>query len=62
LGDADITWGLGFEGTIVYRFIPSLGVYAGWSWNNFASDKTLKEVNWILMKQAIALVYNSYSQ
>lgn len=42
LGDADITWGLGFEGTIAYRFIPSLGVYAGWSWNNFASDKTFE--------------------
>lgn len=40
LGDANLKTGLGFEGTFVYKFMPHLGAYAGWSWNRFATDKS----------------------
>ncbi|MEO8961043.1 MAG: outer membrane beta-barrel protein [Ginsengibacter sp.] len=40
LGDANLKTGFGIEGTINYRFIPHLGVYAGWGWNKFAADKS----------------------
>jgi len=38
LGNTDLNMGLGFEGSFTYRFMPHLGVYAGWGWNKFASD------------------------
>ncbi len=41
LGDADLKTGFGFEGTLSYRFIQHLSVYAGWSWNKFGSDQSL---------------------
>ena len=39
LGNTDLNMGLGFEGTFTYRFMPHLGVYAGWGWNKFAADE-----------------------
>ncbi len=38
--DADLKLGLGGELTIAYRFMPHLSAYAGWSYNNFAVDKS----------------------
>lgn len=35
LADASLQTGLGFEGTIGYRVMPHLGVYAGWDWHHF---------------------------
>ena len=32
--------GFGFEGFVKYNFMPHLGVYAGWGWNKFQSDKS----------------------
>jgi len=40
LGNANLTTGFGFEGTLAYNFMPHLGAYAGWSWNKFAADKS----------------------
>lgn len=40
LGDADLKTGFGAEATVAYRFLPSLGVYAGWSWNRFNADQS----------------------
>lgn len=40
LGDADLKTGFGFEGTLSYRFVKHLGVYAGWSWNKFSADQS----------------------
>lgn len=36
LGEVELKKGGGFEATVSYRFIPSLGVYVGWGWNSFA--------------------------
>ncbi len=30
--------GFGFEGIFHYRFMPHIGVYAGWGWNKFGAD------------------------
>jgi len=38
LGGADLKTGLGFEGVFHYRFMPHMGVYAGWGWNKFRAD------------------------
>ena len=38
LGNISLKTGVGAEGTFSYRFMPHLGVYAGWSWNRFAAD------------------------
>lgn len=40
LGDADLTTGFGFEGTVAYRFMPHLAAYAGWGWNKFPTDNS----------------------
>jgi hypothetical protein len=32
--------GFGFEGSLHYRFMPHLGVYAGWGWNRFGADES----------------------
>lgn len=40
LADASLTIGIGFEGTIGYRFLPHLGVYAGWDWHHFTADQS----------------------
>jgi len=40
LGDAELNTGFGLEGTFAYRFMPSVAVYAGWSWNRFSSDNS----------------------
>ncbi len=37
-GGAELGNGFGFGGNIGYRFLPQLGVYAGWDWNHFRSD------------------------
>ena len=38
IDDASLNPGFGFEGTFHYRFMPHLGVYAGWGWNRFGAD------------------------
>jgi len=38
LYDTDLKTGFGFEGTLSYRFTPSIGVYAGWDWHKFVTD------------------------
>lgn len=40
IADADPGTGFGFEGTVVYRFMPHLAAYAGWSWNHFGVDQS----------------------
>jgi len=40
LGDANLKTGFGFEGTVKYYFVPSISVYAGWSWNKFAANQS----------------------
>jgi hypothetical protein len=40
LGGADLSPGLGFEGTLHYRFLPHLGLYAGWGWNRFVAKES----------------------
>lgn len=37
---ASLNPGFGFEGTFHYRFMPHLGVYAGWGWNRFGADES----------------------
>ena len=32
--------GFGFEGILHYRFMPHLGIYAGWGWNRLGADKS----------------------
>jgi len=45
LGDADLSTGFGFEGTVAYRFMPHLATYAGWSWNQFSADQSFAGAN-----------------
>jgi hypothetical protein len=45
LGDAKMENGLGLEGTIDYRFLPSLAVYAGWGWNKFSASQSFAGSN-----------------
>ena len=40
LGDADLGIGLGFEGTVAYRFMPHMAVYGGWDWHHFSADQS----------------------
>ena len=40
LGDANLKTGFGIEGTINYRLVQNVGVYAGWGWNKFAADES----------------------
>jgi hypothetical protein len=40
LAETDLDLGVGFEGLLHYKFMPHMGVYAGWGWNKFASDGT----------------------
>lgn len=35
----DLKTGYGFEALLSYRFMPHLGAYAGWGWNNFHIDE-----------------------
>jgi opacity protein-like surface antigen len=35
--------GGGFEGLFHYRFMPHLGVYAGWGWNKLSSDNIFNQ-------------------
>ena len=39
LGDSDLKTGYGFEGTIAYKFLPNLGIYTGWGWNKFNTNR-----------------------
>lgn len=32
--------GFGFEGTVRYRFMPHLAVYAGWDWTHFTAGES----------------------
>ncbi len=38
LSGVELKPGFGFEGILHYRFMPHLGVYAGWGWNRFGAD------------------------
>jgi opacity protein-like surface antigen len=38
LFDTDLDVGFGFEGTVSYRFLSSVAVYAGWDWHRFTTD------------------------
>jgi len=38
IDDASLKTGFGFEGTFHYRFMPHIGVYAGWGWNRFGAE------------------------
>lgn len=40
IADADLGLGFGGELSIAYRFMPHLAAYAGWSYNNFAVDRS----------------------
>lgn len=40
INGASLNTGLGFEGLLHYRFMPHLGVYAGWGWNRFGTDES----------------------
>ena len=40
LGDADLGIGVGFEGTVAYRFMPHLAAYGGWDWYHFSADQS----------------------
>lgn len=35
----DLKTGYGFEAMLSYKFMPHLGVYAGWGWNSFEVDE-----------------------
>lgn len=37
LGDAELNTGFGAEVALGYRFMPHLGAYVGWGWNQFSS-------------------------
>jgi hypothetical protein len=45
LGTVDLKTGAGLEGIIAYRFMPHLGVYAGWGWNKFSEEETTANGN-----------------
>jgi hypothetical protein len=38
LSGADLNPGPGFEGILHYRFMPHLGLYAGWGWNRLGAE------------------------
>lgn len=40
LGNAELKTGFGFEAAIGYRFMPHMGAYVGWGWNQFKSDNS----------------------
>jgi len=40
LGGTDLGEGLGFEGTVSYRFMPHLAAYGGWDWLRFPADQS----------------------
>lgn len=40
LADASLQTGLGFEGTVGYRFMSHLGIYAGWDWHHFNAKQS----------------------
>jgi opacity protein-like surface antigen len=40
LGDADLDFGIGFEGTMAYSFMPHTAGYIGWSWNHFNTGQS----------------------
>lgn len=39
-GETKLNPGAGFEGLLHYRFIPHLGVYAGWGWNKLSANNS----------------------
>jgi opacity protein-like surface antigen len=45
LGGADLSQGFGFEGILHYRFMPHLGMYAGWGWNQFEAETSFAGKN-----------------
>ena len=40
IDDVKLNPGFGFEATFHYRFMPHLGVYAGWGWNRFGAEES----------------------
>ncbi len=45
IAGSDVKTGFGFEITIAYNFLESLGAYAGWGWNDFRANDALGEIN-----------------
>lgn len=45
IGDANLKTGLGFEGTLHYRFMDHTGVYLGWGWKKFGVDQSFAGTN-----------------
>ncbi|MFO7719060.1 MAG: outer membrane beta-barrel protein [Gillisia sp.] len=45
IAGSDVKTGFGFELTIAYNFLESLGAYAGWGWNEFRAKNALGEAN-----------------
>jgi len=45
LSDAKLKPGMGFEGIFHYRFMPCIGIYAGWGWNRFSSENSFAGEN-----------------
>lgn len=40
LGDANLKTGYGIEGSVAYRMVPGIAVYAGWGWNGFSAGES----------------------
>jgi len=40
INDTRLNIGFGIEGNFQYRFMPHLGVYAGWGWNRSGADQS----------------------
>lgn len=40
LADSKLNIGFGFDGQVLYRFMPHTSVYAGWGWNMFPQNKS----------------------
>ncbi|HEX8040548.1 MAG TPA: outer membrane beta-barrel protein [Chryseosolibacter sp.] len=40
LADADLKTGYGLEGSVAYRVVPDIGLYAGWGWNGFSAGES----------------------
>ncbi len=44
-GVDELDTGVGFEGTVAYRFMPHLELYGGWDWYHFQADEALTLVD-----------------
>lgn len=60
LGNTKLGTGLGFGGTLAYRFMPHRTAYAGWDWNEFSAHQSFAGQIWMLKKLATPLIGNSF--